>query len=440
MSKGFLPVVVTLLLAGVVLGLRLGQLEAPEPPCVEWLPDEDPLLSVRERANAEATTEVVLLGSDELFGGLPGHGPLSIDSLYVWLEAVENHRPLSPELPLGMNSGAADLNGLAENPLTRAKIELGRQLFFDKRLSVDATVSCASCHDPNFAYAKPTKLGIGVGGAEGTRNAPTAANRLLSSVQFLDGRADSLEEQALGPLTHPKEMGNSEAELVKTLSHIEGYRLQFDTVFEEGITLTTVAQAIAAFERALVSGPSAWDVHKRLKVLQEHFDEEDQELLEEIAALQDQQAERPFSEAAKRGADLFYSDRAGCAQCHAGANFTDEAYHNLGVGTTALANEPTDQSIDWGRFTVTGEEVDRGAFKTPSLRNVAQTAPYMHDGSIATLEEVVAFYVAGGQANPHLSPLLGPLELSAQDQADLVAFLTALSGQLPEVEQARLPK
>ena len=157
-----------------------------------------------------------------------------------------------------------------------------------------------------------------------------------------------------------------------------------------------------------------------------------------IQALAALAASQPLSESAQRGAELFFGE-ASCSKCHVGANFTDEQHHNLGVGLSSDV-DPGDTLIDWGRFTVTGEASDRGAFKTPTLRNVAQTAPYLHDGSLKTLAEVVAFYTDGGQENPWLSDKIAPLELGAQEQADLVAFLESLTGELPRVERERLPE
>lgn len=388
--------------------------------------------------------ERVRLGEGDLLRGVPGSGKLTVEQLRGWLANPANHRELRPELPLGLNAGEADIQGLDAEPLTRAKIELGRQLFFDPRLSRDGTVSCASCHAPEYGYAFPTQFGVGVEGQEGKRNSPTAANRIFSTEQFWDGRAASLEEQAIGPMANPLEMGFSHDAVVETLKKVPAYVAQFNAVFDgEGVTIDNAGRALAAFERVLVSGPNAWDVDDRLRVLRDAYADEDPELADELVQLEKIAAARPLSEAAKRGAELFFGDRTGCTQCHAGANFSDEAYHNLGVGMESITDlregDAIKQPLDWGRYEVTKDEADRGAFKTPGLRNVAETGPYMHDGSLATLDEVVAWYVKGGQPNPFLSPLIEPLDLSAAEQADLVAFLEALSGEWPEVETGRLP-
>ncbi|CAN0357823.1 unnamed protein product, partial [Ectocarpus sp. 4 AP-2014] len=235
------------------------------------------------------------------------------------------------ELPVGLDGGALDIRGLAANPLTRAKIELGRQLFFEPRLSRDGTISCASCHDPEHGFAMPTRFGVGVGGLQGTRNSPSAANRILSDAQFWDGRAASLEEQAVGPMANPMEMGFSHEAVISLIGTLEGYRLQFERVFdghqrEGGVTIENVGRAIAAFERAIVSGPNAWDHHRRLRDFEaayaDELDDLDEELIEEYAVLKTAADEKPLSEPAARGADLFFG-RAGCTQCHAGANFSD---------------------------------------------------------------------------------------------------------------------
>lgn len=388
--------------------------------------------------------ERVRLGEGDLLRGVPGEGKLTVEQLRDWLADPANHRELRPELPLGMNAGEADIQGLDAEPLTRAKIELGRQLFFDPRLSRDGTVSCASCHAPEHGYAFPTKFGVGVEGQEGKRNSPTAANRILSGPQFWDGRVQSLEEQAIAPMANAQEMGFTHGAVVETLKKVPAYVAQFNVVFNgEGVTIDNAGRALAAFERAVVSGPNAWDLNDRLRVLRDAYADEDPELADELAQLEDVAAARPLSEAAKRGADLFFGDRTGCTQCHAGANFSDEAYHNLGVGMQSIADlredDAIEQPLDWGRYEVTKDDADRGAFKTPGLRNVAETGPYMHDGSLETLDDVVAWYVKGGQPNAFLSPLIEPLDLTAEEQADLVAFLEALSGEWPEVETERLP-
>ncbi|MEM1305809.1 MAG: cytochrome c peroxidase, partial [Planctomycetota bacterium] len=278
-------------------------------------------------------------------------------------------------------------------------------------------------------------------------NSPVAFNRILSGQQFWDGRAGSLEEQAIGPIGSPIEMGSTHDQCVETLAAIPAYRIQFDRVFADGVTIENVGRAIASFERVIVTGPSAWDQHDRLARFEkafaedladpEYLAEEEPELLAEHAELRAASEQQPMSDSAERGAALFFASRSGCAVCHVGANFTDELYHNLGVG---YGSPSRGDGPDLGRFEVTGEEQDRGAFKTPTLRNVADTGPYMHDGSQQTLAEVVAWYNKGGHANDHLSDKIKPLGLTAVEQADLVAFMESLTCRLPAVERGRLPR
>ena len=386
--------------------------------------------------------ETVQLCDPSLTAGVPGEGDLTLEEVEKWLADPKNHVVLKPELPLGLKAGEADIKGLDENPLTRAKIELGRQLYFDPRLSSDASVSCASCHAPNHGFAADTRFGVGVGAQEGNRNSPVAYNRIVSGPQFWDGRAASLEEQAIGPIANPIEMANTHEACIECLRGMPGYVKQFNLVFDDGLTIDNVAKAIASFERTLVTGPAPWDYYQELDAFQQQYaadiedldalKEEDEELYNEYMALKKAFDENPMSESAIRGGKLFFSEKAGCTACHLGANFTDEKYHNLGVGMDA--KEP-----DLGRFVVTNVESDKGAFKTPTCRNVAQTGPYMHDGSQKTLEEVVEWYAKGGHPNQWLSEKVKKLDLTDQEKADLVAFMKeGLTGELPQVEGGRL--
>lgn len=418
----------------------------------EATPAEDAKPS-EDMASAEAATDEavpaaeplptkVTLGDPSLTSGIPGEGPLTDEEIAAWLKTPGIHETLEVSLPLGLKAAQAQIVGIKENPMTRAKIELGRQLYFDPRLSSDSTVSCASCHDPEQGYAAYTQFGIGVDGQTGNRNSPTAYNRILSGAQFWDGRAASLEEQAHGPIANPIEMGNTHEACVATVSQIPGYKMQFDAIFgEDSCNIKNITDAIATFERAIVTGPAPYDYYVRLKRFTdrfpdeealEEFKEEDPDLYEEYLQAKADAELHPMSESAIRGMELFFSEKTNCAACHAGANFTDEKYHNLGVGMDA--DEP-----DLGRYAVTGKEEDKGAFKTPTLRNVELTPPYMHDGSQETLEEVVEWYAKGGHPNEYLSKEIKKLDLTAQDKEDLVAFMKALTGPFPEVEIDRLP-
>ena len=393
--------------------------------------------------SAPSLAAKVQLGDDQLTSGIPGKGPIRVEEIKKWLANEDNHRELDVQLPMGLALAAQNIQGLEENPLTRAKIELGRQLYFDRRLSADNTVSCADCHHPDEGFTRHTKTGVGINGQTGDRNSPVSYNRIVSGPQFWDGRAASLEDQAVGPIANPIEMGNTHENAVKTLESIEGYRLQFERIFDGGVTIGNVGKAIASFERVIVSGPSPYDYFEPLRNFEETFADDledldelkadDPELYERYQQLRTASRAHPMSEHAKHGRELFFSDRVGCTACHSGANFADEKYHNLGVGMDS-------KKPDLGRYAVTKKDVDRGAFKTPTVRNVTLSAPYMHDGSQATLEEVVDWYDKGGHPNPYLSDKVKKLNLTKQEKADLVAFMKALTGRFPKIEQARLPE
>ncbi|MCC7086290.1 MAG: c-type cytochrome [Pirellulales bacterium] len=380
----------------------------------------------------------VVLGADELLAGIPGSPELTVEEIQAWLDNPANHETLDYELPLGMSAGKGQEKGLVENPLTRAKIELGRELYFDPRLSADGKISCASCHAPDHGFARETQFGVGVGGQQGNRNSPVAYNRLLSDLQFWDGRAASLEEQAKGPIANPIEMANTHEACVATIKSIPGYELQFQKIFASGghpgeVTIDNVAKAIASFERALVTGPSPFDYYDAFKKYKDlDPDEMDAATKAKYDTIKAGMEAHPMSENAIRGMQLFFG-KANCSLCHVGPNLTDEKYHNLGVGMDR--DKP-----DLGRYEVTKDEKDWGAFKTPTIRNVEFSAPYMHDGSQKTLEEVVEWYNKGGHPNKNLDEKIKPLNLTDQEQADLIAFMKACSGSLPKVNESRKPK
>src|SRR5574337_80577 len=308
--------------------------------------------------------------------------------------------PYTFKLPLGLQEEAAYIP--PDNPLTIEKIDLGRQLYFDGRLSADGTVSCATCHAPDKGFSDSRPTSVGIKGQAGGRNAPVTFNRLFSQEQFWDGRAASLEDQALGPIQNPIEMGNTLNGMIATLSAIKGYREQFKQAFGTAVTAEGVAKAIAAFERTLLCGDTAFDRY-------ENGDD---------AAL---------SESEQRGLDIFRG-RGNCLRCHTGFAFTDERYHNIGVGVDKPNPDP-------GRYKITKKESDRGAFKTPTLRDFAASGPYFHDGSAQTLEDVVEFYDKGGIKNPNLSNEIKRLLLTTPEKADLVAFLKSLN--CPDLKVAR---
>ncbi|MHC4875722.1 MAG: cytochrome-c peroxidase [Planctomycetota bacterium] len=389
-----------------------------------------------------ADAETVKLGSNELTAGIPGKGPVTKVEIDKWLANPKNHVELKPELPLGLAAGASQIKGIDKNPLTRAKIELGRQLYFDTRLSADNTVSCASCHHPDEGYGRHTQFGVGIDGQEGGRNSPISYNRILSDLQFWDGRADSVEAQAVGPIANPIEMGNTHDKAVATLKKIPGYVAQFNAVFggDDPVNIDNVGKAIATFERVIVTGPSAFDYAEAFEPFSRLEAEDIADLKEDAPEVYARYLElkkgteaKPMSKAAARGKELFFSKEVNCAACHVGANLTDEKYHNLGIGMDA--KEP-----DVGRYAVTRDDKDWGAFKTPTIRNVALSAPYMHDGSLKTLADTVEHYNKGGTPNKNLSDKVKKLNLNKKQVKDIVAFMKACTGKFPKVERERLPE
>lgn len=324
------------------------------------------------------------------------------------------------EVPLGL----PPIEIPADNPMSAEKVALGSRLYFDPMLSVDNTVSCATCHDPMKGFADGRPVARGVNGAEGTRNSPTTLNAVYNNSQFWDGRARTLEEQALGPMINPIEMAMpSHDAVVARLKGVPEYVDAFEAVFgTRDFTIDEVVKAIAAFERTLLSGNSLFDKFqygRKFKI---------------------------WSKSARRGLALFHGE-ANCQTCHVFlgnyATFSDNRFHNLGVGVNEevlslvrkvekLGDVPKGADplliSELGRFMVTKQLSDIGAFRTPTLRNVELTAPYMHDGSQATLEDVIEFYAEGGRKNPYLSKDMKPLELTPVEKADLVEFLKALTG------------
>ena len=301
--------------------------------------------------------------------------------------------PYRPTVPQGLD---AFLPQTEDKLVTHESVSLGRQLFFDTRLSRDQDLSCSSCHDPKQAFTIPEDFGKGVDGHKTTRNPPALLNRVYGKSFFWDGRVKSLEQQVLQPIKNPKEMYLDLSELEGRLRQDVGYRRQFKAAFGQAPNSNGVARALADFVRSLLAGGSPYDRH----------------LFGESNAL---------TPAAKRGLDLF-NGKANCWVCHAGPNLTDEKFHNTGV---AWRNGKLQ---DQGRYIVTKDRADHGAFKTPTLRQVSQTAPYMHDGSLATLAQVVERYNQGGIKNPYLDSEVRPLNLNEREEKDLVAFLESLTG------------
>jgi cytochrome c peroxidase len=279
-----------------------------------------------------------------------------------------------------------------DNPLTAARVQLGRKLFFDPILSADQTVACASCHRPDKGFSSGDARPRGIRNQALRRKAPTLFNRAFGTAFFWDGRETTLEAQALKPIEDPAEMGAKLADVVKRLQDHKEYKAQFEKAFPDGVTAANLGRALAGFERVLLRGDSGVDRFRRKG---------------------DHAALTP----AERHGLWIYESKGRCWRCHSGSNFTDEQLHNTGVSWG---------KDDLGRFAVTKNDNDRGKFKTPTLRGVGLTGPYMHDGSLKSLDEVVEFYNRGGGANPNLDSVLGPLGLTKEELSDLVAFLKAL--------------
>lgn len=294
-----------------------------------------------------------------------------------------------------------------DNPTTQAKVELGFRLWFEPRLSANDRMTCATCHHHRKGFSDAEITPAGVNGQRGSRNTPTIYGAAHQPFQFWDGRAKTLEEQALGPITNPIEMAARMEDVLAKLEAMPYYRLKFQEVFQSPPTADAIGKALAAFERALVVGPSPYDRY----------------LAGEKSALTPQQ---------ERGMRLFNSRKTSCTLCHNGKTLSNGQFFNTGV--SALSAKP-----DLGRFNVTGAARDREAFKTPTLLNIAQTAPYMHDGSLPTLEAVIDFYNRGGGPSPTRHPAIRPLGLTEAEKADLLAFLHALTGPDNLKELAKLP-
>ncbi|MEX2168314.1 MAG: cytochrome c peroxidase [Pirellulales bacterium] len=383
--------------------------------------------STRKEPISEWRNGRIVLGSPSLTSGIPGDGALTIDQIRDWLSTDGIHEPLDFVLPVGLVDATELITIPHDNPLTRAKIELGRQLFFDGRLSDFRTTACATCHLPEQDYSVHGVMPVSA------LNPPVCFNRLFGGRQFWDGRAESLEDQVEGPITNSFEMGTTPDECVARLRSIEGYQLQFQAIFGE-LNFDAVSRALANFQRALVTGPSPWDYRRLLSQYEDRaVDSLSPEERLRVRQLKQGVSVYSMSESAIRGEALFFSDRTRCHVCHSGPNLTDEAYHNVGTGMA-------DDEPDLGRFDITQNEQDRGAFKTPTLRNVARTSPYMHNGQFDTLREVVNWFDRGGYDHPHLDRNVRPLNLTRDEKRDLVAFLEALTGALPPVETARLPQ
>jgi cytochrome c peroxidase len=329
--------------------------------------------------------------------------------LYVGCKKNVSDKPIGATVQIKVPLGLPPVPIPADNPPTAETIALGRKLFYDKKLSKDNSLACASCHNPLKGFTDALPLSRGVGGMTGVRNAPTIVNAAYLPFQFWDGRAISLEQQAASPIADPVEMNQSHEVSLSKLSADPSYKPLFTKAFGPGgITLGRVEKAIASFERTILSGNSPFDRYQ---------------FGGDKSALTPSQV---------RGLKIFLDPaRGNCAACHTVndkyALFTDGRFHNIGEGV-----EDDGQFSDVGRYHQTKVKTDEGAFKTPTLRNIANTAPYMHDGSLKTLKEVVDFYAGGGNSNPYLDKEIRVIQLSGQDRSDLVEFLQSLTGDMPQ--------
>ena len=288
-----------------------------------------------------------------------------------------------------------------DNPVTAAKVKLGKKLFGDKLLSRDRSLACKGCHQPKRAFTDGRAKAVGVYGRQGPRSVPTLVNRAYGRAFFWDGRTSTLEEQVIKPIESESEMDMTVGEAVERLQGKKSYRQMFQQAFRREPNGEDLARALASYVRTIYSGDSPFDRY----------------IYGNRGALSDQQ---------RRGLRICRG-KGNCTACHIGPTFSDEKFHNTGAAWRE------GKLLDEGRFAITGEPELKGAFKTPTLREVARTAPYMHDGSLATLKDVIDFYDDGGRKNPYLDPELRPLRLTKEEKTELLAFLKSLTGTVKEV-------
>jgi len=338
------------------------------------------------------TARACLVGTSCLLTAI-GLAAASARAGSIWEQAI----PPSGTVPLGLET---PMRVPADNPQTQAKIALGRRLFFDRALSVDGSTSCATCHDPASGFADTQMVAVGVQGRAGRRNSPTLVNRGYGELFFWDGRRPTLEAQVLDPIADVNELGSSVDVVASKLQRNATYAGEFRRVFGAPVSPVFLGRALASYVRTIQSGDSPFD----------RFMAGDRSALS---------AEQQIGFRVFRGRGL-------CTTCHTGATLTDEKFHNTGVAWNGEVFR------DDGRAAITGQVDDRGAFKTPTLREVARTAPYMHNGSLQTLDDVVDFYVRGGRQNPNLDPELMPLKITAAEKTALAAFMRALTGTVTE--------
>jgi cytochrome c peroxidase len=350
----------------------------------------------------------IVIAAFFIVAGLAVHGATLAADVPAWEKANPIVPIPDPPLGIGIEKDApAKLTDFPDPP-TPERVRLGRWLFFDKRLSADNTISCATCHRPENGFSEPTPVSTGIDGQKGGRKAPSFTNQAWAKLPhfFWDGRAASLEEQAGGPIINPIEMGMQDHDaVVKKIAAIASYPKYFKEAFgTEEVNIERITRAIADYERTRMSGNSAWDKWRAGD--------------SEAVSLE-----------VKKGHRIFFGSGF-CNNCHLGPNFTDSDFHNLGVGWDKEKESFTDE----GRYAVTKQDADKGAFKTPSIRDISKRAPYMHDGSMKTLREVVEFYSRGGEPNPHLDRKIDrnfaeQLDFTEDEIVALVKFMEALDGE-----------
>lgn len=330
-----------------------------------------------------------------------------------WAMTVEEAKALGREVVLEVPLGLPDVPVPEDNPMTLEKIELGKMLYFDPRLSIDGSISCATCHDPDLGYSNAASKAAGVNHAVGGANTPTVLNVAYSKFQFWDGREPTLEAQAGGPMTAPVEMAGIPVEIVQTLNKVPEYRALSMAAFGEYLSFKNIAKAIATFERTILAGNSPFDKFY-------YGGEKD-----------------AISEAAKRGKVIFDDPNKGnCKKCHTYTKtdgyFSDNMFHNVGVGMNK-------EKPDVGRYGVTKKKEDMGRQKTPTLRNNRDTAPYFHDGSTYSLREACQICLTG-IPNDNLDPeYKTKRKLTEKEMDDLVEFMHALNGELPIFAKPAIP-
>ena len=344
------------------------------------------------------TAAWVLVTLVSMLGASPDPEPQGAGAQPVGIHGTGTGRASDrPEIPLGLD---LYLPVPEDNPLTSEKVELGRTLFSDPILSRDKRLACAGCHEPERAFTDGRTVSRGVFGRQGTRHVPTLINRGYGRAFFWDGRISSLEEQVLQPIQDQKEMDMTLKDVVERLRRHQEYTELFQAAFGRIPTHVDLANALASYVRTILSGDAPID----------HY----------------MNGERDALSAQARDGLRIFRGRGNCTACHVGPTFTDERFHNTGVAWQ------DGELLDQGRYMVTGKEEDRGAFKVPTLCEVARTAPYMHDGSLATLEDVVDFYDRGGNPNPYQDAQLRRLHFTPTEKQALITFLHALSGRVQD--------